>query len=112
MRHRLDVRGGGGGQGNRRVARVDTQIERLAVTEMDGTYVVGGLAPGRYQVKVEEAAYTPFEGPVLALTAGQRALDPAHTGRAVHAADSDLDLHHAILVTRRSEDKTHRPFCL
>ena len=55
-----------------KVVNLDTGNERLAVTEMDGTYIIGGLAPGRYQVKVDEAAFTPFQGAALALAAGQR----------------------------------------
>jgi Carboxypeptidase regulatory-like domain len=54
------------------VVNLDTQNERQAITEMDGTFVVGGLAPGRYQVKVDEAGSTPFQSDAFSLGAGQR----------------------------------------
>src|SRR5439155_11220270 len=54
------------------VVSLDTQNERQAVTETDGTYIVGGLLPGRYQVRVEETAFAPFQSAAVTLAAGQR----------------------------------------
>ena len=51
---------------------VDTQNERQAITEDDGTFVIGGLAPGRYQLKVDEAGFAPFTGDIMTLAAGER----------------------------------------
>src|SRR5262245_45677364 len=73
------------------VVNLDTQDERPAITEADGTYVVGGLLPGRYQVRVAEASFAPFQSAVLTLAAGQRqtvdiALRPAAAPAAPAAA--------------------------
>lgn len=51
---------------------LDTQNERQAITEADGTYVIGGLLPGRYQVRIDEAGFTPYAGAPMGLAAGER----------------------------------------
>jgi hypothetical protein len=54
------------------LVNVDTQNERQAITEDDGTFVFGGLLPARYQVKVDEAGFAPFAGDIMTIAAGER----------------------------------------
>src|SRR5262245_37961903 len=69
------------------VVNLDNQNERQAITEMDGTYVVGGLLPGRYQVRVAETGFAPFQSAALTLAAGQRqTVDVALAAAAAPAA--------------------------
>jgi hypothetical protein len=48
----------------------DTGVEREAVTGPDGSFTVGGLAPGAYEVVVEDPAFAAFRRE-LTLAAGQ-----------------------------------------
>jgi hypothetical protein len=53
------------------VTNLDTENERQVITEPDGTFSIGGLLPGRYQLKVEEANFAPFAGEPITLAGGQ-----------------------------------------
>ena len=50
----------------------DAGLERRVVTDGDGTFVFGGLAPGPYQLRVEEDAFAPYVGDAFDLQAGDR----------------------------------------
>jgi len=54
------------------VVNLETEAERQAITEADGTWVVGGLLPGRYQIRVDETGFVPYRGDAIVLTAGQQ----------------------------------------
>src|SRR5712691_1676656 len=54
------------------VVNLETEAERQAITEADGTWVVGGLLPGRYQIRVDEGGFVPYRGDAIVLTAGQQ----------------------------------------
>ncbi|HEX8285518.1 MAG TPA: carboxypeptidase-like regulatory domain-containing protein [Pyrinomonadaceae bacterium] len=46
--------------------------ERKAVTDSEGRYAFGGLAPGPYTLRVEARGFEPFEGAGVAVAAGKR----------------------------------------
>lgn len=48
-------------------------VEKTAVTDNDGNYVVNGLAPGKYIVRVVAPGFALFENTEVEITAGQRA---------------------------------------
>ena len=52
------------------LVNLDTEVERPAVTEDDGTFVFGGLRPGPYVVRVEETGFLPFVSDTITLEAG------------------------------------------
>src|SRR5438876_421089 len=54
------------------VVNLDNQNERQAITEADGTWTVGGLLPGRYEVRVEESGFQPYRSAAITLAAGQQ----------------------------------------
>ncbi len=49
----------------------DTSTERSAVTTPEGAFAVGGLAPGVYQIEVEETGFVPYRREVT-VKAGER----------------------------------------
>ena len=51
---------------------LDAEAERQTVTGPDGSYTLGGLVPGRYRVRIEEANFELFTTLGLALTGGER----------------------------------------
>src|SRR3954470_17759554 len=53
------------------VVNLETENERQVITEADGTWTMGGLLPGRYEIRVDEAGFTPLRQGVT-LTAGQQ----------------------------------------
>src|SRR5262245_51176249 len=53
------------------VVNLDNENERQAITEADGTWTIGGLLPGRYEIRIDEAAFASFRQTVT-LTAGQQ----------------------------------------
>src|SRR5262249_12030804 len=54
------------------VVNLESQNERQAISEADGTWTVGGLLPGRYEVRVDDAGYRPYRSGTITLTAGQQ----------------------------------------
>jgi hypothetical protein len=54
------------------VVNLDNQNERQAITEADGTWTIGGLLPGRYEIHVEESGFQPYRSAAITLTAGQQ----------------------------------------
>jgi len=52
------------------LVNLDTEVERPAVTEEDGTFVFGGLRPGPYVVRVEEAGFLPYVSDTITLEPG------------------------------------------
>src|SRR5438128_1290574 len=54
------------------VVNLESQNERQAISETDGTWSVGGLAPGRYEVRVDDASYRPYKSGTITLAAGQQ----------------------------------------
>jgi len=52
------------------LVNLDTEVERPAVTEDDGTFVFGGLRPGPYLVRVEETGFLPFVSDTITLEPG------------------------------------------
>src|SRR5438477_536880 len=54
------------------VVNLDNQNERQAIAEADGTWSVGGLQPGRYELRVDDAAFRPYKSAVIVLLAGQQ----------------------------------------
>jgi hypothetical protein len=55
------------------IRNLESDAERQAVTAPDGTFSVGGLAPGAYRVTVQELGAAPFQRE-LTVTAGERAV--------------------------------------
>ena len=53
------------------VVNLDTENERQVITEADGTWTMGGLLPGRYEIRIDESGFTPLRQAVT-LTAGQQ----------------------------------------
>jgi carboxypeptidase family protein len=73
------------------VTNVDTGVDRRTNTSADGTYLFGGLAPGRYRIRMEEAGMRPFASAEMAIAAGDRrtqdvALEPAAAASPAPAA--------------------------
>jgi hypothetical protein len=54
------------------VVNLDNQNERQAITEADGTWTIGGLLPGRYEIRIDETGLTPYRSAAIALTGGQQ----------------------------------------
>lgn len=52
------------------LVNLDTEVERPAVTESDGTFIFGGLRPGRYVLRVAEDGSLTFVSDEVALEAG------------------------------------------
>ena len=48
-------------------------VEKTAITDNDGNYVVNGLAPGKYIVRVVAPGFALFENTEVEIAAGQRA---------------------------------------
>jgi Carboxypeptidase regulatory-like domain len=53
------------------VTAVGTNFSRLAVTGQDGSYVVAGLAPGAYRVRVESSGFRPLTRDGVRLATGE-----------------------------------------
>src|SRR5436190_21761557 len=53
------------------VRNKETEAERQAVTAPDGTFTIGGLAPGVYQVSVQDTGLVPVQRGVT-VAAGRR----------------------------------------
>jgi hypothetical protein len=51
---------------------LDSGLERRVVTDVDGSFVIGGLPPGAYQVRVQEDAFVPYTGDVFVIQPGER----------------------------------------
>ncbi len=49
-----------------------TGEDRRVVTDATGTYIFGGLLPGTYRLRIEEAGFAPWRSPDLMLTAGEK----------------------------------------
>src|SRR5204862_3459613 len=49
-----------------------TRLERQAMTGVEGSFVIVGLPPGKYSVRVEMQGFRPFTRRGLVLTASQR----------------------------------------
>jgi hypothetical protein len=47
-------------------------IDRLATSDPDGTFVIGGLAPGRYRLRVDDETFAPWSNDAVELAAGER----------------------------------------
>src|SRR5206468_1230905 len=54
------------------VVNLESQNERQAISEVDGTWSVAGLQPGRYEVRVDDASYRPYRSGAITLTSGQQ----------------------------------------
>src|SRR5438874_253049 len=54
------------------VVNLESQNERQAISEVDGTWSVAGLQPGRYEVRVDDASYRPYKSGTITLSAGQQ----------------------------------------
>jgi hypothetical protein len=54
------------------ITNLDTENERQAISEADGTFEIAGLLPGRYQIKVEEPNFASYLGQPVSLAAGQQ----------------------------------------
>src|SRR4051812_46603921 len=50
---------------------VDTGLERRIVTDADGTFVIGGLTPGPYVIRVQEDAFAAYAGEPFTMQAGE-----------------------------------------
>src|SRR5918993_1198806 len=48
----------------------DTGLSRTIVTEVDGRYRVGGLPPGRYELRAELQGFGPVEVTEIVITVG------------------------------------------
>jgi len=59
------------------VRNKESGAERQAVTAPDGTFAVGGLAPGVYQISVQDTGFTPFQREVTVAAGERTALDIA-----------------------------------
>jgi hypothetical protein len=57
------------------IRNLETDAERPAVTAPDGTFSVGGLAPGRYRVSITEGGIADFQREVAAAGGERVALD-------------------------------------
>ena len=68
------VRAGGAARPNVtvNVVNLESQNERQAISEADGTWSVAGLQPGRYEVRVDDTSYRPYRSGTITLTAGQQ----------------------------------------
>jgi len=53
------------------VFNLETENERQVITEADGTWTMGGLLPGRYEIRIDEPGFASFRQAVT-LTAGQQ----------------------------------------
>src|SRR5262249_39221350 len=54
------------------VVNLENQNERQAITEADGAWTIGGLPPGRYEVRIDETGFQPYRSGAIALAAGQQ----------------------------------------
>jgi Carboxypeptidase regulatory-like domain len=54
------------------ITNLETEVDRRTNTDASGAYIFGGLTPGRYRLRVEEAGFAPFSSPELTLAAGER----------------------------------------
>jgi Carboxypeptidase regulatory-like domain len=54
------------------VRSVDSGDERQSVSNPEGAFVVGGLVPGAYQVRITDPGFSPFTSADLTVVAGQR----------------------------------------
>jgi len=59
------------------VRNKESGAERQAVTAPDGTFAVGGLAPGVYQISVQDTGFVPFQREVTVAAGERTALDIA-----------------------------------
>jgi hypothetical protein len=59
------------------IRNLESEAERQAVTGPDGTFSVGGLAPGRYNVSIEDTGIVPFQQEVTVEAGGRAALEIA-----------------------------------
>ena len=55
----------------------ESGVERQAVTAPDGTFLVGGLAPGVYVISIQDPGLTPFQREVTVAAGERTALDIA-----------------------------------
>ena len=59
------------------IRNLESEADRQAVTGPDGTFSVGGLAPGRYRVSIEDTGIVPFRQEVTVEAGGRAALEIA-----------------------------------
>jgi hypothetical protein len=59
------------------IRNLESEADRQAVTGPDGTFSVGGLAPGRYRVSIDDTGIVPFQQEVTVDAGGRAALDIA-----------------------------------
>lgn len=59
------------------IRNLESEADRQAVTGPDGTFSVGGLAPGRYRVSIEDTGIVPFQQEVTVEAGGRAALEIA-----------------------------------
>jgi len=48
-----------------------TGAQKTATTNQDGNYVIGGLAPGKYTLRVNASGFAPFESPDVDVASGR-----------------------------------------
>src|SRR6202171_2764396 len=46
-------------------------VEKTATTNQDGNYVLSGLAPGKYTLRIKASGFAPFENPELEVVTGR-----------------------------------------
>jgi hypothetical protein len=54
------------------LTRIDTGDERRVTTDQQGGYVLGGLLPSMYRMRIEDPLFVPWNSADLTLTAGQQ----------------------------------------
>jgi carboxypeptidase family protein len=67
------------------LTNIETSVDRRTNTAADGTYIFGGLTPGRYRVRVEEPGVPAFTSPDLTIAAGDRRTQDVALGAAAPA---------------------------
>ena len=60
-----------------KIVNKESRAEREAVTAPDGTFAVGGLAPGVYQISIQDTGFLPFQREVTVAAGERTALDIA-----------------------------------
>jgi hypothetical protein len=54
------------------ITNMDTEVDRRTNTDATGVFLLGGLAPGRYRLRVEEAGFAPYTSEIFTVGAGDR----------------------------------------